>query len=89
MRYLVLDAGTMPQLDSTGAASLERLCGDLEDQGVAIVVADAKSPVRAMLGRTGLADRIGPDRMFPTVDSAVEALCEGHALAAREKGSTL
>ncbi len=81
--------GTMPQLDSTGAASLDRLRGDLEDQGIAIAVADAKSPLRSMLQRTGLTDRIGPDRMFPTVDSAVEALFEGHAVSAREKGSTL
>jgi sulfate permease, SulP family len=64
----------MPQLDTTGAASLDELCVDLKDKGVVMTIADAKSPVRTMLQRTGLADRIGPDRMFPTLDSAVEAL---------------
>jgi len=73
-RYFVLDAGTMPQLDSTGAASLDQVCGDLEAQGIALAVASARSPVRAMLERTGLAERIGPERIFPTVASAVEAL---------------
>ena len=74
IRYLLLDAETMPYLDTTGAASLDRVRGDLEAEGIAVAVAAAKSPVRTMLERTGLAGRIGPDRMFQTVDSAIEAL---------------
>jgi high affinity sulfate transporter 1 len=74
IRVLLLDAETMPFLDTTGAASFDRVRGDLEAEGIALVVAAAKSPVRTMLERTGLAGRIGPDRMFPTVASAVEAL---------------
>ena len=74
VRVFLLDAETMPFLDTTGAASLDQVCGDLEAKGIAVAVAAAKSPVRSMLDRTGLAERIGPDRMFPTVASAVEAL---------------
>jgi len=74
VRYLLLDTGTMPILDTTGADSLDQVCGDLEAQGITMAVAAAKSPVRTMFDRTGLAGRIGPDRMFPTVASAVEAL---------------
>jgi len=74
IRYLLLDAETMPYLDTTGAASLDRVRGDLEAEGIAVAVAAAKSPVRTMLERTGLAGRIGPDRMFQTVESAIEAL---------------
>ena len=74
VRCFLLDAETMPYLDTTGAASLDQLCGDLEAEGIATAVAAAKSTVRTMLDRTGLAARIGPDRMFPTVASAVEAL---------------
>ncbi|MBZ5537944.1 MAG: sulfate permease [Acidobacteriia bacterium] len=74
VRYFLLDAGTMPLLDTTGAASLDQVCGELEEKGIAMAVAAAKSPVRTMLDRTGLAERIGVDRMFPTVESAVEAL---------------
>ena len=88
VRYLVLDAGAINQLDTTGAASLDRLCGDLQDQGVAIAVAGAKSAVRTMLQKTGLADRIGPDRMFPTLEAAVDALSEDHAITP-SKGATL
>jgi high affinity sulfate transporter 1 len=74
VRYFLLDAETIPYLDTTGAASLDQVCADLEAEGIAIAIAAAKSPVRTMLDRTGLAKRVGPDRMFPTVESAVEAL---------------
>jgi len=74
VRVFVLDAETMPYLDTTGAAILDQVCGDLEREGITMAIAAAKSPVRAMLDRTGLAARIGSDRMFPTVPSAVETL---------------
>jgi SulP family sulfate permease len=74
VRYFLLDAETMPLLDTTGAASLDQVCADLENQGVAMAVAAAKSQVHSMLDRTGLAGRIGADRMFATIESAVEEL---------------
>jgi high affinity sulfate transporter 1 len=73
-RVFLLDAETMPYLDTTGAAVLDQVCGDLEREGITLAVAEAKSPVRAMLERTGLAARIGRDRIFSTVPAAVEAL---------------
>jgi MFS superfamily sulfate permease-like transporter len=74
VRYLLLDAETMPMLDTTGAASLDQVYSDLEAQGITMAVAAAKNQVRTMLDKTGLAAQIGPDRMFPTVELAVEAL---------------
>jgi len=74
VRAFLLDAETMPYLDTTGAAVLDQVCADLEKEGIMMAIAAAKSPVRAMIDRTGLARRFGPDRMFPTVPSAVEAL---------------
>jgi MFS superfamily sulfate permease-like transporter len=74
VRYFLLDAETIPFLDTTGAASLDQVRGDLEADGIVMAVAEAKSTVRTMLDRTGLRERIGADRMFPTVASAVEAL---------------
>jgi len=74
VRAFVLDAGTMPYLDTTGAAVLDQVRVELETQGIVLAVAAAKSPVRAMLERTGLAARFGPDRMYPSIPAAVEAL---------------
>jgi MFS superfamily sulfate permease-like transporter len=74
VRAFLLDAETIPYLDTTGAAVLDQVCGELEREGITPAVAAAKSPVRAMLDRTGFAVRVGPGRIFPTVHSAVEAL---------------
>jgi high affinity sulfate transporter 1 len=74
VRYFLLDAEAMPLLDTTGAAGLDQVCTDLENQGIAMAVAAAKSQVHSMLDGTGLAGRIGADRMFATIESAVEEL---------------
>jgi len=76
VRAFLLDAETMPYLDTTGAAVLDQVRSELEQKGIILAVAEAKSPVRAMLDRTGLARRIGSDRMFPAVHAAVETLLE-------------
>jgi MFS superfamily sulfate permease-like transporter len=73
VRYLLLDAGTMPLLDTTGVAALDQVRDELGASGIVLGIAAAKSQVRKMLEVTGLAQRIGPDRIFPTVESAVEA----------------
>ena len=74
VRTFVLDAGSIPQLDTTGTAVLDDLRSDLERAGTAFAVAAAKSPIRTMLERTGFASRIGADRLFPSVHAAVMAL---------------
>jgi high affinity sulfate transporter 1 len=74
LRVFLLDAETMPYLDTTGAAVLDQVRDDLEREGITMAMSSAKSPVRAMLDRTGLAARFGPGRLFRTVPAAVEAL---------------
>jgi high affinity sulfate transporter 1 len=76
VRCFLLDAETMPYMDTTGAASLEQVWSELEAAGITLAVAAAKNDVRSMLDRTGLSDRIGRERMFPTIEAAVEALCK-------------
>lgn len=74
VRAFVLDAESMPHLDTTGAAVLDELRSDLERAGIAFAVAAAKNPIRAMLERTGFAERAGSGRMFPSVHAAAETL---------------
>ena len=82
IRYFLLDAETIPYVDITGAASLNELCDNLKDEGIALAVAEAKAPVRTMLDKTGLTARIGPGRMFFSIESAIEALLKPTAEAA-------
>lgn len=71
---LLLDAGVMPVIDTTGAAGLGEVCTELAENGIVLAVAGARGRFRWMLDRTGLAQQIGPERIFPTVDSAVKAM---------------
>jgi high affinity sulfate transporter 1 len=73
VRYFLLDAETMPLVDTTGAASLDELRAELSERGIVLAIAAAKGPVRAMLDRTGLTQQIGATHLFPTVESAVAA----------------
>jgi len=74
VRNLVVDAETMPLLDTTGAATLDELHGELERQGIGMAVAAAKNDVSAMLARSGFIAQVGPDRIFAAVEPAVQAL---------------
>jgi SulP family sulfate permease len=73
VRIFVLDAETMPYMDTTGAASLEQVCADFKARGMVVAIAAAKGPVRDMLDRTGLAEQMGANRLFASVNDAVEA----------------
>jgi high affinity sulfate transporter 1 len=74
LRYFLLDAESMPLIDSTGAASLAEVRNELAEKGVVFAMAAAKGPLRVMLERMGLTQQIGAARFFPTLESAVEAL---------------
>jgi sulfate permease, SulP family len=72
--HLVIDAETMPLIDTTGAATLAELIEELNDSGIVVAIASAKAAVRSMLERTGLSEQLGAGRIFPTVMDAVEGL---------------
>ena len=73
---VLLDAGSMPAIDTTGTATLDEVRGELAGRGIGLAVAGAKAPLRLMLDRTGVAQQIGTERLFPTVESAVAMLAE-------------
>jgi len=72
-RYFLLDAETMPFLDTTGAATLEEVIGELAEKGIVFAVAQAKSRSRAMMEKSGLKHKIGDKNFFPTLESALAA----------------
>ncbi len=73
VRWVVLDAGAMSHIDSTGLEALGELATRLEAQGVTLVVAHMLSAVRGELEDTELAERIGLEHFHPTVRGAVAA----------------
>ena len=75
-RYFLLDAESMPFLDTTGTATLEEVVGELAEEGIVFAIAEAKGPVRLMLEKTGLKQKIGDRNIFSTLESAVVALSQ-------------
>jgi sulfate permease, SulP family len=72
-RWIVLDATSIDDIDFTGGKTLGELVAELRQLGVALAVAGALDPVRNELERYGIAAAIGKDRIFDTVQDAVEA----------------
>jgi high affinity sulfate transporter 1 len=71
--WFLLDAETVPLLDITGAEALEALRAGLADRGIVLAVARPKGLFRLMLERTGVTEKIGPERLFPRIHAGVEA----------------
>lgn len=68
---LVLDAESMPMLDTTGADALETLYSELLAEGIELRIARAKGRFRIMLEDSGVADKIGREKIFPSTRAAV------------------
>ena len=71
---LVLDALGMSDIDYTGSRALRGVLDKLDRDHVEVAVARSGSHLRQGLARSGLLERIGSDRFFPSVGEAVTAL---------------
>jgi len=74
VRYVVLAAEPITGIDSTAVDELVQLDDALARDGIELVIAELKGPVKDDLVRRGLADRFGPDRFAPTVGAAVDRI---------------
>ena len=74
LKAFVLDAETMPLLDTTGAATLDEIERELADKQITFAIACARSPVRMMLTLAEVRLGTGHELLFPTVESAVASL---------------
>jgi high affinity sulfate transporter 1 len=71
VRWIVVAAEPITDVDTTAGEILRTLNDELEAQGVELAFAECKDPVRDRLRRYGLEDLIGADRFFPTIGVAV------------------
>ncbi|MGE5691659.1 MAG: SulP family inorganic anion transporter [Pseudomonadota bacterium] len=76
-RAIVLDASVQDSLDVTSAEMLTKLVAKLQQAGIEIVAAEVHAPVLAFARASGLLAVLGPERVFPTVAAAVDALAGG------------
>ena len=71
VRWVVVAAEPITDVDSSAADTLQQLLGELRQEHVTLAFAEVKGPVKDRLQRYGLFDAIGPDRFFPTIGTAV------------------
>jgi MFS superfamily sulfate permease-like transporter len=71
VRWIVVAAEPITDVDTTAADVLAELHAELGAQGVTLAFAELKGPVKDRLLRYGLFDAVGPDRFFPTIGTAV------------------
>lgn len=69
----VLDAESMPLLDTTGADVLDSLRVELDRDGIQLRIARSKGLFRLMLERSGVADTVGRNHLFPSIKAAVDS----------------
>jgi SulP family sulfate permease len=76
LRWFLLDAQAITDIDVTAVEALHGLNEVLHKQGIALKIAHANRPLRQLLDRTGLAAEIGADSFFPSVHECVEAFSQ-------------
>jgi MFS superfamily sulfate permease-like transporter len=65
-------------IDLSATDTLLGLVAEAEKTNTEIVFAELQDPVRQMFRRSGLLDRVGENRVFPTVDDAVQDYLNRH-----------
>jgi SulP family sulfate permease len=76
IRYLLLDAEAIPDIDTTAADTLKDIHQDLFQKGVTLGIARANKRLRETMRLTGLEDLIGTSNFYPSIRTAIEAYRE-------------
>ena len=64
LKYVIIDAEGINEIDATGEEMLHNLAERLSETGVELLIARAKKQVWDVLRRTGFIEKIGEDHMF-------------------------
>lgn len=69
-RWLILDASSIPQIDSSAAEMLTQLCIEFRERGIKFGLAELHAEAREMLDRAGVIECIGSDMVFDVLEDA-------------------
>jgi SulP family sulfate permease len=73
IRYLLLDAEAIPDIDTTAADTIRDIHEELRQKGITLGIARANTRLLETLRLTGLEDLIGAANFYPTIRTAIEA----------------
>jgi len=72
-RWLIMDASSIPQIDSSAAGMLTELSIEFRNRGIKFGIAELHAEARAMLDRAGVIECIGSDMVFDVLENAYQA----------------
>jgi high affinity sulfate transporter 1 len=72
-RWFVFDVDAMDDIDYTGGKTLGELVDELSKRGIVVAVADAEAHIRSELDGFGVTEKIGPERIFASLQAARDA----------------
>ncbi len=72
LRVVVIDAGSVNDLDTTAAAVLLSVADTLKERGIDLYFGGVKEPVFDIMNRSGLTDTLGADHFFLSPHRAVK-----------------
>ena len=72
VRWLLLNVESNVEIDSTAVAALDELHHQLADRGVELALARVKQDLAVQLIRAGFLQKVGTDKVFPTLPTALE-----------------
>jgi high affinity sulfate transporter 1 len=71
--WVLIAAEPVTDIDTTASDVLQELDEDLNAQGISLVFAELKDPVRHKIERYGLTHTIDPHHFYPTIEAAITA----------------
>ena len=84
VKWLVIDAQAIHDMDVTAAQRFAELHQELADDGVDVKIADAPRPFLDELARVGLSEEIGRQDFFVSVKKAAEAFEQTYGAGAQQ-----
>lgn len=77
LKYIIIHAGSIQNVDSSGVHALHDIVRDYREQGVSVILTNVVGPTRDILNKNGMIDYIGADNFHLTIADAVEAIHGG------------
>ena len=74
LRSILINAASINGIDSSAAHALEELVDHYGEQGIKLYFCGVRGPVRDMLVKAHLIEKIGDQNFFPNMERAVEAI---------------
>lgn len=88
VKVVLLNLEASPEVDVTSLEMLEQVNNELHESGIDLHFARMTDTVRDLFTRSGFLERLGPQRIFPGVDVAVDAfLLQADRLAAQSRSA--